>query len=83
MENVRCQDGAPEALLENYRALGTVVSIIGRHLPRPAKQVPPWYGGRRTKNWRISVKYSSCIAHVALSATKAVEKCIRFFCKGQ
>ena len=42
MENVRCQDGAPEALLENYRALGTVVSIIGRHLPRPAKQVPPW-----------------------------------------
>ena len=39
MENVRCQDGAPEALLDNYRALITSVSIISRHLPRPAKQV--------------------------------------------
>ena len=49
MENVRCQDGAPEALLENYRALGTVVSIIGRHLPRPAKQVPPLVRGQMNK----------------------------------
>ena len=49
MENVRCQDGAPEALLENYRALGTVVSIIGRHLPRPTKQVPPGKGADEQK----------------------------------
>jgi hypothetical protein len=74
MKNVRCQDWAPEALLENYRALGPAVSIIGRHLPRPAKQVPRWYGGKRKKNWRISVKYSGCVNQVAFIRYKSSGK---------
>jgi hypothetical protein len=82
MENVRCQDGAQEALLENYRALGTVVSIIGRHLPRPTKQVPRLYvcgegggqGGRPTKNRHISEKDLRCVIRIAVICYKSSGK---------